>query len=93
MASNKNFVKFCAYVALLLSALMFLLGSVLSEVFSPQVMSIINLIAKISLLIGIAAPAYEYSKGLHKAWRVIYWVALFVYIFGCVFGVISSFKA
>ena len=91
-SSNKNFVKLCAYVALFLSALLFLLGTVLSKIFSPQVIGILDLIAKLSLLVGIAFPAYDYSRGLHKAWKIIYWVALFVYIFGCVFGIISVFK-
>lgn len=91
-AARRSFVKLCSYVALFLAALMYLLGGVLSKVFSAQVVGIFNLIGQLSMLIGIAFPAYEYSRGLHKAWRIIYWIALVVYLFGCIFGVIMSFK-
>lgn len=90
-AARRSFVKLCSYIALVLAALMFLLGGVLSKVFSVQVVSILNLIGQLALLIGIAFPAYSFSRGTHIAWRVIYWVALAVYLFGCIFGVISAF--
>ena len=35
---------------------------------------------------------YDYTRGKHKAWKIVYWVALAVYIFGCIFGVIRGLK-
>lgn len=90
-AARNDFIKVCCYIALVLAALMFLLGGVLSKVFSAQVVSILNLIGQLSLLIGIAFPAYSFVRNKHIAWTVIYWIALVVYLFGCIFGVISAF--
>ena len=55
-----------------------------------SVASIINLIAKLFVLIGIGIPAYDYTRGKKTAWRVIYWIALVVYVRGCVFGVMGG---
>ena len=40
------------------------------------------------ILIGIGIPAYDYTRGKKLAWRIVYWVALAVYILGCILGVI-----
>lgn len=31
------------------------------------------------------------TRGKKIAWKVIYWVALAIYLFGCVFGIIRAF--
>lgn len=85
-AARRSFVKMCAFIALFLSALLFVFGGLFS---GSIIGNVLNLIAKIALLLGIAFPAYEYAKGLHKAWRIIYWVCLVVYIAGCVLGMFS----
>ena len=73
---------FCTVIA----ATMFLIGGI----FTGSVASIINLIAKLFVLIGIGIPAYDYTRGKKTAWRVIYWIALVVYVLGCVFGVMGG---
>lgn len=85
-AAKRSLVKMCAYVALFLSAIIFVFGGLFSGSLAGR---ILDLVAKIALLIGIAFPAYDYSKGLHKAWRIIYWIALVVYLLGCVLGVLN----
>ena len=51
--------------------------------------SVLELIGKLALLVAIAFPAYEYSRRLHKAWRIIFWIALVIYVLGCVLGMLN----
>lgn len=88
-AARRSFVKLCAFIALFLSAVIFVIGGLLA---GSKAGSILDLIAKIALLIGIAFPAYEYARGLNKVWRIIYWVALVIYALGCTFGVLKGFN-
>ncbi len=59
--------------------------------FFGKVQSVLNLIGQLFMLIGIGIPAYDYTRGKKIAWKVIYWVALAIYLFGCVFGIIRAF--
>lgn len=52
-------LKGCSYFALVIAATMFLIGGI----FTGSVASIINLIAKLFVLIGIGIPAYDYTRG------------------------------
>ncbi len=87
-AAKNSLVKLCAFVALFLSAFTFLFGGIFAGSIAG---TILDLVAKIALLIGIAFPAYDYVRGLGKAWRIIYWIALVIYALGCVFGLLSGF--
>jgi hypothetical protein len=79
-------IRACSFFALVIAALVFLLGGI----FSGSAKSILNLIGQICLAIGIGFPAYDFTRGKKIAWKVIYWVALIVYIFGCIFGCIKG---
>mgnify|MGYP005776856437 FL=1 len=80
-------LRACSYFALVVAAFLFLFG----KLFSGQVQSILDLIANLCMLVGIGIPAYDYTRGKKIAWRIIFWIALAVYVFGCVFGVIKAF--
>ena len=80
-------LRACSYFALVVAAFLFLFG----KLFSGQVQSILDLIANLCMLVGIGIPAYDYTRGKKIAWRIIIWIALAVYVFGCVFGVIKAF--
>ena len=58
--------------------------------YKDQVGAVLNLIGKICMAIGISIPAYDYCRSKKTAWRVIFWIALAVYVFGCVFGLIHG---
>ena len=85
-ASNAKFVKLCAFVALILSAGLFIFGGLFA---GSLIGRILNLIAKLALLVAIAVPAYQYSTSLKKGWKIVFWIALIVYIAGCIFGVLD----
>ena len=80
-------LRACSYFALVVAAFMFLFGGI----FSGAAKSVLNLIGQLFMLVGIGIPAYDYTRGKKIAWRVVYWIALAIYVFGCVFGVIKAF--
>ena len=89
--ANVGLVRVCAYVALIIAAGLFLFNG-LMNLFELNVggklLSAISLIGNICLAVGIALPAYEYTLGKKYIWRILFWIALIVYLLGCVFGVI-----
>ena len=88
------FVKACSFFGILISAVLYVVGAIFSWVGGNlgAIGSWFNLIASLALLVGVAFPAWDYVKGKKKVWRIVYWVALVVYIFGCVFGIISMYR-
>lgn len=84
--SKSGFLRGASFFALVIAAFMFLFGGI----FSGAVKSVLNLIGQICVLIGIGVPAYDYTRGKSKGWKWVYWIALAVYVFGCVFGVIKG---
>lgn len=90
-ASGNGIVRACTYFALVIAAAIFLFSGLvyaLEIAALTKLVSTFNLIGQILLAIGIAFPAYDFTCGKSKGWRVIFWIALIVYVFGCVFGVI-----
>ena len=89
--SANRIMRICAYIALLISAGIFLFGGLVSWLgwsALSKVVSILDIIGKILLIIGVAIPAHDFTLGKKRVWKVLYWVALIVYILGCVFGII-----
>ncbi|MBQ8374127.1 MAG: hypothetical protein IJX98_00960 [Clostridia bacterium] len=82
-SSKGGMIRACTYFAVIIAAFLFLFGGLF-----PKIGSILNLIGQICLVIGIAFPAYDFTRGKSIVWRVIYWIALAVYVCGCVLGVI-----
>ena len=86
-----NIVRVCAYCALVIAAAIFLFNGIvnlLNIAALKKCIGVLNLGGQILLAVGIAIPAYDYTCGKRVIWRVIYWIALVVYLLGCVFGVI-----
>lgn len=87
--SGKSWLlRACSYIALVVAAFVFVLGGVFNACNLGSVVGVFNLIGQICLLIGIGIPAYDYTRGKPMAWRVVYWVALIIYILGCVLGLL-----
>ncbi|MBQ8658878.1 MAG: hypothetical protein IJ506_07055 [Clostridia bacterium] len=82
--SNSGLTKMCAFWAIIISAALFLLGGFLGGTIS----AILNLVGKIALAIAVAFPALDYASGKGLVWRVIFWIALAVYLFGCIWSFI-----
>lgn len=90
-STNGSLVRTCAYIALLIAAALFLFNGLMNLLeisVSGKLLSAIRLIGNICLAVGIAFPAYDYTRGRKSVWRILFWIALIVYLLGCVFGVI-----
>jgi len=79
--SNKSLEKACAFWAIIISAVLFVFGGIFGAI-----SAILNLIGKIALGIAVAFPAWDYATSKGKVWRIIFYIALVVYIGGCIFG-------
>ncbi len=89
--STASVIRTCSYFALVIAAAIFLFSGLVQFLglsALAHLVSVFNLIGQICLVIGIAFPAYDFTAGKAKAWRLIFWIALVVYVFGCVFGVL-----
>ncbi|MDE6677191.1 MAG: hypothetical protein K2K12_05735 [Clostridia bacterium] len=89
--SKQGVLRALSFFGILLAAIVFTVGGILNWCGQGGVTSILNLIAQICLLIAVAIPAWDYVRGKNKTWQVIFWIALVIYVFGCVFGVIGFY--
>ena len=85
--------KFLAFFALVLAIAVFTTVTIAnavdqSAVFPPYIM----LIKDLCLIGAILLPAYWFTKGKHKAWKIIYWVCFAIVIIGAVLGNGNFFK-
>ncbi len=89
--TSNGIIRACTYFALVIASAIFLFNGIvraLDITSLTKIASAISLIGQICLVIGIGFPAYDYTIGKSKVWRVVFWIALVVYVFGCVFGVV-----
>ena len=90
--STNGIIRACTYFALVIAAAIFLFSGLvrfLDIAALTRLVSVFNLIGQICLVIGIAFPAYDFTCGKKRVWRVIFWVALAIYVLGCEFGVLQ----
>ena len=84
-----DIVKFCAFWGIILSAILFIVSGICHFVGAGStIVSVFDIIAKIALLVGVGFPAYSYARTKRRVWRIVFWVALVIYIVGCVFSII-----
>ncbi len=90
---NKNdFTRGCAFWGILVTAVLFVVGGILTWCgVNSQIVNIFELLAKIALLVAVALPAYDWVKYKKTGWKVTYWIALVIYVFGVVFGVLHVY--
>ena len=93
--SNKNkndFVRACAFWGILIAATVFVTGGILRWVgIGEGIISILDLVAKLALLVAVAIPAYDWVKYKKTGWKVVFWIVLAVYVFGVVFGLVKIY--
>ena len=91
---NKNdFVRACAFWGILIAATVFVVGGILRWIpgIGDTVVNILDLLAKIALLVAVSIPAFDWVKYKKVGWKVTYWIALAVYVFGVVFGFVKFY--
>lgn len=84
---NKTTVlRALSYIGLVVSALMVLIGGILNLCGLQEVTSLLTKIASILMLVAIAWPAWDFCRGKAKWIKVLYFIALLLYILGAIFG-------
>ena len=89
--STNGIIRACTYFALVIAAAIFLFSGLVGFLGLTALLSLVSvftLIGQICLVIGIAFPAYDFTAGKKKVWRLIFWIALVVDRCGCVFGIL-----
>ncbi len=91
-SGNRDAVKFCSFWGLTIAAVLFVVSAILNLINVDTLGTVINIldvIAKVALLVAVGVPAYGYVRGRKKAWKIVFWVALVIYALGVVFSVIK----
>ena len=85
-----DIVKLCAFWGIFIAAILFVARGILNFFdlgsVGGTIMNIFDILGKLALLVAVAFPAYNYVRGKARVWKIIFWVALIVYIAGCVFS-------
>lgn len=84
--TKSGILRALAYIGLVVSALVFLLGGILNLCGLSAVSSLLSQIASVVLLVAVAWPAWDFCKSKAKWIRILYFIALILYILGLVFG-------
>ncbi len=87
--ARADFISLCCIVALFLAALLIFINNVLPLIgldINGKLINALNLIKDIALLLGIAFGAWKFVRGRGKAWRILYIVAVVLYVASAVCG-------
>ena len=103
--SSYTWTEICAFWGMIIASVSYIFSGVFrflvdgSNDISHDVASILSLVSNImsllgciALLVAIAIPAWQYVKYRSKGWKVVYWIALVVYVLGVGFGMLSAFR-
>lgn len=86
--SNKNVLNMLAYVAMIIFALLLLIGNVLPVIglnIGGTLISVLNTVQNVLILIVVGVSAYGFVQGRAKWINILYWIALVVFVVGTVF--------
>lgn len=80
--NRHDWSRLCAFWGIVISTALFVVLTILHWIGGNlgTVETILDLIAKIALLIAVAVPGYDFVCGKRIGWKVTYWVALVLYI-------------
>lgn len=87
MKNKKNLVEVCAFVALVLSAVLYLVNLILGLIPGASLGllgSILSMIASILMAVCVMFSGLAYVKGKGLLYNVILWVALVIYVISVV---------
>ena len=88
--SSYTWTEICAFWGMIIASVNDISHDVASIL--SLVSNIMSLLGSIALLVAIAIPAWQYVKYRSKGWKVVYWIALVVYVLGVGFGMLSAFR-
>ena len=86
--TNNNLLRTLAYVAMIIFALLLLISNVLPVIglnIGGKLISFLNTVQNLLILIVVGVSAYNFMQGKAKWVKVLYWIALVVFVVGTVF--------
>lgn len=87
--ARRDFINLCCYIALGLAALLIFINNVLPLIgaeITGKLPAVLNLIKDIALLLGIAFGGWRFTRAHGKAWVIIYWIAVALYVASAICG-------
>lgn len=81
-------VDLCAYVALVLVSLLFVVGAILKAFNIPtNVLTIFNTIKDISVILALALGGYSFTRGKGKFIKILFYIAVIIYIVALIMNI------
>lgn len=85
-------VKFCAYIAMAVAAVVSILSFVFGIIracgvdapYAGRLIGVCNTIAQVSLIVAVVIPAYHYMRSKSTVVQAFFWVAVIFLILGLV---------
>ncbi len=82
----------CAFWGVVLSAVALFIGFFIKLLdicgvtisWANTLMGVCSMISMIALLVAVALPAYNYVRGRNRNWKIVYYVAIILYICGII---------
>lgn len=87
--NKTTILRALSYIGMVVSALMVLVGGVLNLCGLSQVTSTLTKIASLLMLVAIAWPAWDFCRSKAKWVKILYFIALVLYILGAIFGFLT----
>lgn len=92
MKNNNKFIMTCAFVALVLTAALFLINAILGGFGGSLgwLGALLTGLGQLAMVACVIFPAMDYVKNKTIVWKVILWVALAVYVIAVVIPIIQA---
>ena len=89
---RRDITKLCACWGIVFSAIAMFISFIVALLnlcgvtisWAGTLQGVCSMVSMIALLVAVAFPAYDYCRGRGKNWKIVYWVALVLYICGII---------
>lgn len=93
-SENRSIFYFFSFIVLVIAAILIFVNKLLPVVgvnASGPLFTILDTIQNIFVLLVIGFFAYYFVSGKKKAWKIVYWISLALFIVGIVLGIVPLF--
>ena len=93
-SENRSIFYFFSFIVLVIAAVLIFVNKLLPVVgvnASGPLFTILDTIQNIFVLLVIGFFAYYFVSSKKKAWKIVYWISLALFIVGIVLGIVPLF--
>ena len=86
--SNSSALVVMSFIAFIIIAVLEVISGIKSlglDLFGPTIMNILNTIKNVCVIFVIGINAYRFVENKTKGWKIVYFVALLIFIVATVF--------